>query len=81
MARTFNRGVEKWSEVFPDTVLANATIDRILDRAGIIQFQGKSYRLKGKISLPSFGDADIMGGNRRGGLKDEPCGHAAPGTM
>ncbi len=65
MLLTSNRDVEEWSEVFPDPVLANATIDRIFDRAEIVPFQGKSYRLKGKITLPAFGDADIMGGNRR----------------
>jgi DNA replication protein DnaC len=50
---TSNRDIEEWGEVFPDPVLANATIDRIFDRAIIVAFQGQSYRLKGKISLPS----------------------------
>ncbi len=53
MVLTSNRDVEEWGEVFPDPVLANATIDRIFDRAFIVAFQGQSYRLKGKISLPS----------------------------
>jgi DNA replication protein DnaC len=53
---TSNRDVEEWGEVFPDPVLANATIDRIFDRAIIVTFQGQSYRLKGKISLPSSGE-------------------------
>lgn len=53
MVLTSNREIEEWGEVFPDPVLANATIDRIFDRATIVPFQGQSYRLKGKISLPS----------------------------
>jgi hypothetical protein len=40
--------------VFPDPVLANATIDRMFDRAEILVFEGKSYRLKGRIELPEF---------------------------
>lgn len=39
-------------QVFPNPVLANATIDRMFDRAEIILFEGKSYRLKGRIELP-----------------------------
>ncbi len=53
MILTSNRDVEEWGEVFPDTVLANATIDRIFDRAEIVLFEGKSYRLKGRIHLSS----------------------------
>lgn len=41
-------------EVFPDPVLANATIDRMFDRAEIVVFEGQSYRLKGRIELPDF---------------------------
>lgn len=53
MVLTSNREIEEWAEVFPDPVLANATIDRIFDRAMIVPFQGQSYRLKGKIGLLS----------------------------
>ena len=65
MLLTSNRDVEEWSEVFADPVLANATIDRIFDRAEIVPFPGKSYRLKGRIILPSLGDADIIGRDGR----------------
>jgi len=54
MILTSNRDLKEWSEVFPDPVLANATIDRIFDRAEIVVFEGKSYRLKGRIELPEF---------------------------
>jgi DNA replication protein DnaC len=51
---TSNRDIREWGDVFPDPVLANATVDRIFDRAEIVVFQGKSYRLKGRIQLPGF---------------------------
>lgn len=54
MILTSNRDLKEWSEVFPDPVLANATIDRMFDRAEIVIFEGKSYRLKGRIVVPDF---------------------------
>lgn len=54
MVLTSNRDIREWGDVFPDPVLANATVDRIFDRAEIVVFQGKSYRLKGRIQLPNF---------------------------
>src|SRR3989338_3049295 len=58
MVLTSNRDIEEWAEVFPEPVLANATIDRIFDRAEIAVFQGKSYRLKGRIELPGFNGSE-----------------------
>jgi DNA replication protein DnaC len=46
---TSNRDVEEWGEVFPNSVLANATIDRLFEQAHTVLFKGKSYRLKGRI--------------------------------
>jgi len=54
MILTSNRDIKEWNEVFHDPVLANATIDRIFDRAQIVVFEGKSYRLKGRITIPVF---------------------------
>ncbi|MFQ5456664.1 MAG: IS21-like element helper ATPase IstB [Nitrospirota bacterium] len=51
MILTSNRDIDEWPQVFPDPVLANATIDRIFDRAEISLFKGQSYRLKGKIEI------------------------------
>lgn len=51
MILTSNRDIDEWPQVFPDLVIANATIDRIFDRADICIFKGISYRLKGKIEL------------------------------
>jgi DNA replication protein DnaC len=69
MLLTSNRDVEEWGEVFPDPVLANATIDRMFDRAEIVVFQGKSYRLKGRISLPSL-NVQAIGPRKHGNGKE-----------
>jgi DNA replication protein DnaC len=45
---TSNRDISEWPTVFPDLVLANATIDRMFEDARTFIFQGDSYRLKGK---------------------------------
>ncbi len=47
---TSNRAVEEWGEVFPNSVLANATIDRLFEQAHTVIFQGQSYRLRGRIT-------------------------------
>jgi DNA replication protein DnaC len=47
---TSNRDPSEWGEVFPSSVLANATIDRIFEQAHTVVFRGKSYRLKGRIT-------------------------------
>ncbi len=47
---TSNRDVEEWGEAFPNSVLANATIDRLFAQAHTLVLKGKSYRLKGRIT-------------------------------
>jgi DNA replication protein DnaC len=53
---TSNRDVDEWSSVFPEPVIAAASIDRLFDRAEIVAFNGKSYRLKNKIN---FSEVDL----------------------
>lgn len=48
---TSNRDVSEWGQVFPDPILAGAAIDRLFDRASILTFIGKSYRLTPKINI------------------------------
>jgi len=52
MILTSNRDVAEWSEMFTEPVLASAAIDRVFDRAEIVTFNGPSYRMKGKLSMP-----------------------------
>ena len=56
MILTSNRDIDEWPQVFPEPVLATATIDRIFDRAEVSVFKGTSYRLKRKIEVK---DVDI----------------------
>jgi|307.fasta_scaffold89093_2 DNA replication protein DnaC len=65
MLLTSNREVEAWGEMFPDPVLANATIDRLFDRAEIVVFQGTSYRLKGRLTVPSVQPGDLAPAAKR----------------
>jgi DNA replication protein DnaC len=61
MILTSNRDVSEWSEVFPDPVIANATIDHIFDRAKTVLFKGPSYRLKGRIKERELKGVDDKG--------------------
>lgn len=58
MILTSNRDVSEWAEVFPDPIIANATVDRIFDRAKIVLCKGQSYRLKGRIQLRDVKQVD-----------------------
>ena len=58
MILTSNRDVSEWGEVFPDPVIANATVDRIFDRARMVLFKGQSYRLKGRIQTREIKSID-----------------------
>lgn len=54
---TSNRDVTEWGEAFPNSVLANATIDRLFEQAHTVVFKGKSYRLKGRITTRAVDSA------------------------
>ena len=60
MILTSNRDVSEWAEVFPDPIIANATVDRIFDRARTVLFKGQSYRLKGRIQAREPKGVDEM---------------------
>ncbi len=42
---TSNRAPSEWPELFDDTLLASAALERLADRAHIVSITGKSYRL------------------------------------
>jgi DNA replication protein DnaC len=42
---TSNRAPSEWPELFPDPLLANATLDRLLHQASVLLISGRSYRL------------------------------------
>lgn len=43
---TTNQSFSKWGEVFGDTIIASAIIDRLVHHSVIINIKGKSYRIK-----------------------------------
>jgi DNA replication protein DnaC len=48
MLITSNRSVGEWGEVFGDTVIATAILDRLLHHSHVVTIKGESYRLKEK---------------------------------
>ena len=45
---TSNRSVSEWGEVFGDSVVAAAILDRLLHHSHVVIIRGESYRLKEK---------------------------------
>ena len=43
---TTNQTFDKWGEVFGDSVVANAILDRLVHHSEIINIKGESYRMK-----------------------------------
>ena len=43
---TSNLTMDKWTEVFKDTVLTGAIVDRLANKAHMIDMSGESYRIK-----------------------------------
>jgi len=52
---TTNKPFSEWGEVFGDSVLASAILDRLLHHSHVINIVGSSYRLKDKTFLKSTG--------------------------
>jgi DNA replication protein DnaC len=44
---TTNRGIANWGEIFEDTTVAVAILDRLLHHATVLQIDGESYRMRG----------------------------------
>ena len=44
---TTNRGVAQWGEIFEDTTVAAAILDRLLHHATVLHIDGDSYRMRG----------------------------------
>ncbi|MBN2619129.1 MAG: IS21-like element helper ATPase IstB [Spirochaetales bacterium] len=48
---TTNSSFSKWAEIFGDTVIANAILDRLLHHSNVINITGNSYRTRNILSL------------------------------
>jgi DNA replication protein DnaC len=46
---TSNRSFSQWNEIFGDTVIATAILDRVLHHSTTINIKGNSYRLREKV--------------------------------
>lgn len=44
---TTNRGIASWGEIFEDTTVPAAILDRLLHRASVLHIDGDSYRMRG----------------------------------
>jgi len=44
---TTNRGITEWGEIFEDTTVAAAILDRLLHHATVVAIDGESYRMRG----------------------------------
>lgn len=51
MIMTGNRGFGEWADIFGDTVVATALLDRLLHHAVVIPIEGNSYRLREHADL------------------------------
>jgi DNA replication protein DnaC len=51
MILTSNRGFAEWGEIFGDSVVAAALLDRLLHHAVVVQIEGSSYRLREHADL------------------------------
>ena len=51
---TSNQPFSLWDQIFPDTMITVAAIDRIIHHANIIKITGKSYRKKKHQKLSYF---------------------------
>lgn len=49
---TSNRAPDEWSQILGNPLLANAAMDRLLDRAHLVTITGRSFRLAGRQAAP-----------------------------
>lgn len=48
---TSNKSYTEWGDIFSDTVLATALLDRLLHQSTTVNIRGSSYRLKDKLKV------------------------------
>ena len=51
---TSNKGFAEWGEILGDTVIASATLDRLLHHSHVLNIRGESYRLREKRQAGLF---------------------------
>jgi DNA replication protein DnaC len=63
---TTNRGIASWGEIFEDTTVAAAILDRLLHHATVLQIDGESYRMRGHREKLGQLRAAVSGGREFG---------------
>ena len=63
---TSNKGFGEWGEIFGDTVVATAILDRLLHHSHIINIRGESWRLREKKRAGLFGTPYARPATRQG---------------
>lgn len=56
---TSNRSFSQWNEIFGDTVIATAILDRILHHSTTVNIKGNSYRLKEKVKAGLIREPEV----------------------
>jgi DNA replication protein DnaC len=63
---TTNRGIAEWGEIFEDTTVAAAVLDRLLHHCTVVSIEGESYRMRGhRERLGQLREAVAGGGEFR----------------
>lgn len=57
---TSNRSFSQWNEIFGDSVIATAILDRMLHHCTTVNIKGNSYRLKEKMKAGLIKDSDLQ---------------------
>ena len=57
---TSNKGFGEWGELLGDTVIASATLDRLLHHCHVLNIRGDSYRLKDKTQAGIFHSHQLL---------------------
>jgi DNA replication protein DnaC len=63
MLITTNRSIAEWGEIFGDTVIATAILDRLLHHSHVLTIRGDSYRLRQKRRSGLVQQALVEGSN------------------
>ena len=62
---TSNQPFSHWDQIFPDTMMTVAAIDRIIHHAAIIEIEGDSYRKKRELKKVTHFSTKTGQGNCR----------------
>ena len=60
---TSNKGFAEWGELLGDTVIASATLDRLLHHSHVLNIRGESYRLREKRQAGLFASHQALAGS------------------